>query len=112
MKKIEAIVRPESLNEIKSALEELGYPGMTIMEVKGHGKQKGVEHLWRGRAYKVEFLPKLKIEIFALDEDAEKIANAIIQEARTGNIGDGKIFISTIDEAIKIRTGEKGKSAI
>ena len=112
MKKIEAIVRPESLNGIRSALEELGYPGMTIMEVKGHGKQKGVEHIWRGRAYRVEFLPKLKMEIFALDEDADKIANAIIEEAQTGNIGDGKIFISTIDEAIKIRTGEKGESAI
>jgi nitrogen regulatory protein P-II 1 len=112
MKKIEAIVRPESLNGVKIALEELGYPGMTIIEVKGHGKQKGIEQIWRGRTYKVEFLPKIKIEMVVLDRDVDKIVKTIIAETKTGNIGDGKIFISTIDDAIKIRTEEKGESAI
>lgn len=112
MKKIEAIIRPESLNGIKSALEELGYPGMTVIDVKGHGKQKGIEQIWRGRAYKVEFLPKTKIEMVVLDKDVDKIIKTIMEVAHTGNIGDGKIFISTIDDAIKIRTGEKGEAAI
>jgi nitrogen regulatory protein P-II 1 len=112
MKKIEAIIRPESLNGVKSALDELGYPGMTITDVKGHGKQKGVEQTWRGRTYKIEFLPKIKLEIVVLDEDLSKILNAIIREARTGSIGDGKIFIYDVADAIRIRTGDYGDNAI
>jgi nitrogen regulatory protein P-II 1 len=112
MKKIEAIIRPESLTMVKNALEELGYPGMTITEVKGHGKQKGKEQVWRGREYKVEFLPKLKIEIVVIDEDMDRIARAIVREARTGNIGDGKIFIYPVENAIRIRTGDAGDNAI
>ena len=112
MKKIEAIIRPESLVMIRNALEELGYPGMTITEVKGHGKQKGKEQVWRGREYKVEFLPKLKIEMVVVDSDVNKIVRAIISEARTGNIGDGKIFIYPVEDAIRIRTGDYGNNAI
>lgn len=112
MKKIEAIIRPESLSIVKNALDELGYPGMTITDVKGHGKQKGKEQVWRGREYKVEFLPKLKLEIVVLDEDVDKIISAIMLEARTGNIGDGKIFIYPVEDAIRIRTGEAGENAI
>jgi len=112
MKKIEAIIRPESLEMVKNALNELGYPGMTITEVKGHGKQKGKEQIWRGREYKVEFLPKLKVEIVVLDDDVQRIARAIINETRTGNIGDGKIFIYPVEDAIRIRTGDYGNNAI
>jgi nitrogen regulatory protein P-II 1 len=112
MKKIEAIIRPESLAPVRNALDEMGYPGMTITEVKGHGKQKGKEQVWRGREYKVEFLPKLKIEIVVLDEDADSIVSAITREARTGNIGDGKIFVYHVEDAVRIRTGESGYNAI
>ena len=112
MKKVEAIIRPESINAVKDALSELGYPGITITEVKGHGKQKGVDQVWRGREYKVDFLPKLKIEIVVIDEDAYDIARAIMREARTGNIGDGKIFIYPVENAIRIRTGDYGINAI
>jgi nitrogen regulatory protein P-II 1 len=112
MKKIEAIIRPESLSAVKSALDELGYPGMTISDVKGHGKQKGLEQIWRGRKYKVDFLPKLKLEIVVVDEDLSKILNAIIREARTESIGDGKIFVYDVIDAIRIRTGEYGDNAI
>ncbi len=112
MKKIEAIIRPESLEPVRNALDEMGYPGMTITEVKGHGKQKGKEQVWRGREYKVEFLPKLKIEIVVLDEDADRIVSAIVREARTGNIGDGKIFVYNVEDAVRIRTGEAGYNAI
>jgi nitrogen regulatory protein P-II 1 len=112
MKKIEAIIRPESLAPVRNALDEMGYPGMTITEVKGHGKQKGKEQVWRGREYKVEFLPKLKIEIVVLDEDADRIVSAITREARTGNTGDGKIFVYRVEDAVRIRTGESGYNAI
>ena len=112
MKKIEAIIRPESLTAVKNALDELRYPGITITDVKGHGKQKGIDQVWRGREYKVEFLPKLKIEIVVVDEDAGNIARAIMREARTGNIGDGKIFIYPVENAIRIRTGDSGVNAI
>jgi nitrogen regulatory protein P-II 1 len=112
MKKIEAIIRPESLVSVRNALDEMGYPGMTITEVKGHGKQKGKEQVWRGREYKVEFLPKLKIEIVVIDEDADRIVSEIVREARTGSIGDGKIFVYHIEDAVRIRTGESGYNAI
>jgi len=112
MKKIEAIIRPESINGVKDALDELGYPGMTITEVKGHGKQKGVEQIWRGKKYKVDFLPKIKLEIVVLNEDAPKIIQAIVRETRTGSIGDGKIFIYDVADAVRIRTGDYGDNAI
>ncbi len=112
MKKIEAIIRPESLNAVKNALNELGYPGMTITEVRGHGKQKGLDQVWRGRKYKVEFLPKLKLELVVIDEDMAEIVQTIVREARTGNIGDGKIFIYDVIDAVRIRTGDSGDDAI
>lgn len=112
MKKIEAIIRPESLNAVRDALSELGYPGITITEVKGHGKQRGTNQVWRGREYRVDFLPKIKIEIVAFDDDINDLVRAIINEARTENIGDGKIFIYPVENAVRIRTGEFGNAAI
>jgi len=108
MKKIEAIIRPEKLKAIVKTLEEVGYSGLMITEIEGHGKQKGIVQQWRGEKYKVEFLPKRKIEIVCKDTDVEKISQAIIQSAQTGEIGDGKVFISDIIDAIRIRTGERG----
>ena len=112
MKKIEAIIRPEKVNIIKEALEELGYPGMTVTEVKGHGIQKGVTEMWRGRVFKVDLLSKVKMEIVVTDADVDRLVQAIAKEARTGNIGDGKIFISSIEDAVRIRTGEAGEKAV
>ena len=112
MKKIEAIIRPERLEVVKEALEGLGYPGMTLTDVTGHGRQKGLVQSWRGQEYKVEFLPKLKLEIVVSDGDVEKIVDTIVRDARTGEIGDGKIFIIPVDNAIRIRTGDKGKNVI
>ena len=112
MKKIEAIVRPEKVDEVRRALETSGYPGITITQVEGHGKQKGVTRQWRGEVYKVDLLPKAKLEIVASDKDQEKIVAAIQKVAGTGSVGDGKIFISNVDEAIRIRTGERGEKAL
>ena len=112
MKKIEAIIRPERLGMVRQALEELGYPGMTITEVKGHGKQKGITQQWRGQEYRIEFLSKLKIEIVVLDNDVPKTLNAIVRSARTGEIGDGKIFVLPVENAVRVRTGEEGDDAI
>ena len=112
MKKIEAIIRPERLEIVRKALEELSYPGMTICEVKGHGKQKGITRQWRGQEYRIDFLPKLKIEVVVLDEDVSKTLNSIIRNAKTGEMGDGKIFILPVEGAIRIRTGEDGERAI
>ncbi|HLG31391.1 MAG TPA: P-II family nitrogen regulator [Candidatus Brocadiales bacterium] len=112
MKKIEAIIRPEKVNIVKEALEELGYPGMTVTEVKGHGIQKGVTEMWRGRVFKVDLLSKVKMEIVVTDADVDRLVQAIAKEARTGNIGDGKIFISSIEDAVRIRTGEAGEKAV
>ncbi|MFN3467285.1 MAG: P-II family nitrogen regulator [Candidatus Brocadiales bacterium] len=112
MKKIEAIVRVDKLHPVKAALEELGYPGLTVTEVRGHGNQKGITEIWRGRTFKVDLLPKVKMEIVVPDENAENIVKTIVQEARTGSIGDGKIFVSTVDEVVRIRTGEKGRQAV
>ncbi len=112
MKKVEAIVRPERLGMVRKALEELSYPGMTVSEVKGHGKQKGLTQQWRGQEYKVDFLPKLKIEIVVLDEDVSKTLNAITKSARTGEMGDGKIFVLPVENAVRIRTGDEGENAI
>lgn len=112
MKKIEAIIRPEKLDTVRKELDKSGYPGIMITEVEGHGKQKGIEQQWRGEKFKVEFLPKVKIEIVAKDNDADRIVSAIIQTARTGAVGDGKIFISDIKDAVRIRTGDRGDKAV
>ncbi len=112
MKKIEAIIKPFKLDEVKDALNELGIHGMTVTEVKGFGRQKGHTELYRGAEYVVEFLPKIKIEVVVSDEDVEKVIDTILKTARTGNIGDGKIFVYDIKETIRIRTGERGKEAI
>ncbi|NLJ49433.1 MAG: P-II family nitrogen regulator [Candidatus Atribacteria bacterium] len=108
MKKIEAIIRPEKLKVVVNALENVGYSGLMITEIEGHGKQRGIIQQWRGEKYKVEFLPKRKIEIVCKDADIEEIVKVLIQSAQTGEIGDGKIFISEIIDAIRIRTGERG----
>ncbi len=112
MKKIEAIIRPEKLDDVKRALEASGYPGITITQIEGHGKQKGVTQQWRGEIYKVDLLSKTKVEIVASDKDQEKIVSAIQKAAGTGNVGDGKIFISNVDEVIRVRTGERGDKAL
>lgn len=112
MKKIEAIIKPFKLDEVKEALQEVGLQGITITEIKGFGRQKGHTELYRGAEYVVDFLPKIKIEIVLEDQLVERTVEAIIQAAHTGRIGDGKIFISTIEDAIRIRTGERGTSAL
>ena len=114
MKKIEAIIRPEKVDDVRKAIEAVGYPGITITEAQGHGKQKGVVQQWRGESYRVEFLPKVKLEIVAGESDSERIVQAIIKTARTngGAVGDGKIFVSDVRDAIRIRTGERGDTAL
>ena len=112
MKKIEAIIKPFKLDEVKEALQEIGIQGLSVIEVKGFGRQKGHTELYRGAEYVVDFLPKVKIEIIVDDELVEPAIECIEQSAKTGRIGDGKIFISSIDQAIRIRTGEKGNDAI
>ncbi len=112
MKKIEAIIRPEKLDSVRRALELAGCSGIMITEIEGHGKQKGVVQQWRGEKYRVELLPKIKIDVVVRDGDVEKIIKAIVDNARTGEIGDGKIFISSVEDAIRIRTGEKGETAL
>ncbi|MCH7510875.1 MAG: P-II family nitrogen regulator [Chloroflexi bacterium] len=113
MKKIEAIIRPEKLPVVKAALEESGYPGMTITEVRGHGVQKGVTQQWRGREFVVEFLPKVKLEVVVTsDSDVDRILTLIHDNASTGNIGDGKVFVTDIADAMRVRTGERGEAVI
>lgn len=112
MKKIEAIIKPFKLDEVKEALHDVGLAGITVVEAKGFGRQKGHTELYRGAEYVVDFLPKVKIEIVLEDSMVERALEAIQQAARTGRIGDGKIFVSTVDEAIRIRTGETGGEAI
>ena len=112
MKKIEAIIRPEKLDEVRKAIEDVGYPGITITEAEGHGKQKGVVQQWRGETYRVNFLPKVKLELVVGDADVDRIVQAIIKAAKTGAVGDGKIFVSDVRDVIKIRTGERGESAL
>jgi len=112
MKKIEAIVREEKLESVRRVLEENGYFGMTVTEVSGRGRQKGLSLQWRVGEYRVNFLPKLKIEVVVLDEDVPKISHAIANSARTGEMGDGKIFVFPLDNAVRIRTGEDGDNAI
>lgn len=112
MKKIEAIIKPERLEVVHRALENVGCTGLMITEIEGHGKQKGVVQQWRGEKYKVELVPKVKIEAVVKDKDVERISKAIIESARSGEIGDGKIFVYPVDDAIRIRTGEKGDIAL
>ena len=112
MKKVEAIIKPFKLDEVKEALHEVGVSGITVTEAKGFGRQKGHTELYRGAEYVVDFLPKVKIEVVIEDSLLERVVDAIQNAAQTGRIGDGKIFISTIDEAIRIRTGERGAEAV
>ena len=112
MKKIEAIIKPFKLDEVKEALQEIGLQGITVIEAKGFGRQQGHTELYRGAEYVVDFLPKVKIEVVLADDMLDKAVEAIQKAAKTGRIGDGKIFISTIEEAIRIRTGESGRDAI
>lgn len=112
MKKIEAIIKPFKLDEVKDALNNMGIQGMTVTEVKGFGRQKGHVELYRGAEYDIAFIPKVKIEIVVSDDMTEKAVSTILEKAKTGKIGDGKIFVSSLEEIIRIRTGEKGETAI
>ena len=112
MKKVEAIIKPFKLDEVKEALHEVGIKGITVTEAKGFGRQKGHTELYRGAEYVVDFLPKVKIEVVMEESMVERAVEAIMQAAHTGRIGDGKVFVSSIDEAIRIRTGERGPDAI
>ena len=112
MKKIEAVIKPFKLEEVKDALAEVGIEGMTVSEVKGFGRQKGHTEIYRGSEYTVDFLPKIKLEIVVSDDSAEPAAKAIISAAKTGKIGDGKVFVSAIEEAIRIRTDDTGDKAL
>jgi len=112
MKMVEAIVKPFKLDEVKEGLMKVGIQGMTVEEVRGFGRQKGHTELYRGAEYSVDFLPKVKIQILVPDDRAGKVVEVITDAARTGKIGDGKIFVSTVEEVIRIRTGEKGEDAI
>ena len=112
MKMVEAIVKPFKLDEVKDALTKAGIQGMTVEEVKGFGRQKGHTELYRGAEYSVDFLPKVKLQILVTDDQVAAVVDAIINAAKTGKIGDGKIFVTAVDEVIRIRTGEKGADAI
>ncbi len=112
MKKIEAIIKPFKLDEVKEALNEIGIQGITVSEVKGFGRQKGHTELYRGAEYVVDFLPKIKLEIVVKEELAAKVVDTIVNTAKTGRIGDGKVFVLPVDEAVRIRTGERGEEAI
>lgn len=112
MKKIEAIIRPHLLEAVKDALQTVGVQGMTISEVRGFGRQKGHTEVYRGSEYKVEFVPKVKLEVIVDDEVAESAVEAVIKSARTGKFGDGKIFVLPVEEAVRIRTGEQGVNAV
>ena len=112
MKKVEAIIKPFKLDEVKEALHTIGVQGLTVTEVKGFGRQKGHTELYRGAEYVVDFLPKIKLEIVVSDEMVDKVIQAIVESANTGRIGDGKIFVASLDEVIRIRTGERGPEAV
>ncbi len=112
MKKIEAIIKPFKLEEVKDALSEVGIEGMTVTEVKGFGRQKGHTEIYRGSEYTVDFLPKIKLELVIPDEKLDEAVSAIVKSARTGKIGDGKVFVTHIEEAVRIRTEEKGAAAV
>ena len=112
MKKIEAVIKPFKLDEVKEALNEIGIQGITVSEVKGFGRQKGHTELYRGTEYVVDFLPKIKMEIVVKEDMVAKVVETIVNAARTGRIGDGKVFVMSVDEAVRIRTGERGEEAI
>ena len=112
MKKIEAVVKPFKLDEVREALSEIGVTGLTVTEVKGFGRQKGHTELYRGAEYVVDFLPKVKVEVVLQDALVERAIDAIVKAARTGKIGDGKIFVTAVEQVIRIRTGESGEAAI
>jgi len=112
VKKVEAVIKPFKLDEVKEALHEVGVSGITVTEAKGFGRQKGHTELYRGAEYVVDFLPKVRLEVVVEDSLAERVVEAIANAARTGRIGDGKIFVSTVEEAVRIRTGERGSDAI
>ena len=112
MKKIEAIIKPFKLEEVKDALGEIGIEGMTVSEVKGFGRQKGHTEIYRGSEYTVDFLPKIKVELVITDQQVESAVATIVKAARTGKIGDGKVFVSSIEQAVRIRTDEKGEAAV
>ena len=112
MKKIEAVIREEQLPVVRKALEDVGYPGITISHVRGHGRQKGVTQQWRGREFTVDLLPKVKLEMIVADADVQRITQTIAENARTGAVGDGKIWVSDVSTIIRVRTGESGDTAI
>jgi len=112
MKKIEAVIKPFKLDEVKEALQDAGVQGLSVIEAKGFGRQKGHTELYRGAEYVVDFLPKVKIEVVVADDQVEQVIEAIVDAAKTGKIGDGKIFVSSIEQAIRIRTGEEGNEAL
>jgi nitrogen regulatory protein PII len=112
MKKVEAIIRNNKLDAVIDGLEEIGYPGVTITQVKGHGKQKGLEQSWRGNPFTIRFIPKVKVEVVVLDEDLYRTMDIIVRKSRTGNIGDGKVFVYDVSDAVRVRTGETGDRAI
>jgi nitrogen regulatory protein P-II 1 len=112
MKKIEALIRPVKFDDVKTALQEAGYGGVTVTEVEGHGTQKGFTQVWRGREYKVELLPKIKLEVVCAERDVPKLVKAIIKSAQTGQVGDGKIFVYNIEEAYRISSGEEGEKVV
>jgi len=112
MKKIEAILRPFKIDDVREALNEIGVRGMTLTEVKGYGRQKGHTELYRGAEYQIDFLPKIKVEIVASDSQVDKIVDTIIKAAKTGQVGDGKIFVSPVEDVVRVRTEESGEEAI
>jgi nitrogen regulatory protein PII len=112
MQKITAIIRPERLEDVKKGLSERGYPGVSVTQIEGHGRQKGLTQQFRGREYTIDMIPKVKVEIVAKDEDIKELVAAIIKAARTGEVGDGKIFVSPITAVYRIRTGETGDQAV
>ncbi|MFZ3209584.1 MAG: P-II family nitrogen regulator [Geobacteraceae bacterium] len=112
MKKVEAIIKPFKLDEVKEALNEVGVQGITVSEVKGFGRQKGHTELYRGAEYVVDFIPKIKVEIIVADDMANRVIETIAQAAKTGRIGDGKIFVTPVEEVVRIRTGERGEDAL
>ncbi len=112
MKKIEAVIRPMKIDEVKDALTEIGIVGMTVADVRGYGRQRGRTEKYRGNTYVVNLLPKVKIEIVVPDDKAEEVVEAVLEAAQTGEIGDGKIFVSEVEAAVRIRTGERGESAL
>jgi nitrogen regulatory protein P-II 1 len=112
MKKVEAIIRPFRIDDVREALGEIGVKGMTLTEVKGYGRQKGHTELYRGSEYQIDFLPKIKIEVVVADRLADKVVDTIVNAAKTGQVGDGKIFIYDVEDAVRVRTGESGEDAL